>query len=789
MLSYQEFATLAQATIPRFQHQWLNPEQEQAVSSPLHPPLYIVAGPGAGKTTVLVLRTLKFVFVDQVPPPAIIATTFTRKAAAELRSRILSWGYAILDQAIAQETDPARIQWLHGIDINLINTGTLDSLSEIFLADSRQPGEIVPATIEGFLAKSLLRRVGLFPQGRFRNADLEAFLHQMDPTHYLPYSMTEKSKNVLAIADRVRHDAIDIPAYAAHDPGHQVLGEAVSDYLQYLQQNHLADFGGLEHLLLEKLQHNGLGNVVGQLRAVLVDELQDTNYLQEQIYTEFCRQSGASLTVVGDDDQSIYRFRGATVEIFADFQNRISQALGPQWYPARVDLYRNYRSTSQIVNFCQQFVQIDPDYQPARAQGKVPLQAQATFANDPTRNLPVLGMFRTDVATLANDLSQLLWDVFRGNGRQITCGNAAFSIMASPGGDFGDSVLLAHSVRERKNGHDRLPILIRQNLNARNIRTFNPRGQSLGDITGVQRLLGLAMECIDPNSTIQNSIPSISQVDRARMTLWRQAALQFMATNPAPGGIAAFLQGWQTHTVGAGSGMQRWPREWPLLELIFTLTTWFPEFQHDPEGQVYLEAIARTIAEAGQMASYGSRILWGTGVHDRNSVQEAIRVVFESIANESVDVDEEIMPYIPRNYFPIMTIHQAKGLEFPLVIVDVGSDFRTNHHTQRRFRHPNTGDSIHNVERDVAAYCAIGSLRIQRSDLDRAWDDLRRLYFVSYSRPEIVLLLAGLTTQIRNPNPIPSISIGELSAGGRGLTFLPANQWTTTSPPTTVAMI
>ena len=61
---------------------------------------------------------------------------------------------------------------------------------------------------------------------------------------------------------------------------------------------------------------------------------------------------------------------------------------------------------------------------------------------------------------------------------------------------------------------------------------------------------------------------------------------------------------------------------------------------------------------------------------ERWSVQQAIREVFENIASESIDIDEEIMPRVPRNYFPMMTIHQAKGLEFPLTIVDVGSDFR-----------------------------------------------------------------------------------------------------------------
>ena len=86
MLTYPEFVASVQAAIPRFNVHWLNAEQDQAVSAPQNPPTFIVAGPGAGKTTVLVLRVLKLILVDQIPPTGIIATTFTRKAAGELRS-------------------------------------------------------------------------------------------------------------------------------------------------------------------------------------------------------------------------------------------------------------------------------------------------------------------------------------------------------------------------------------------------------------------------------------------------------------------------------------------------------------------------------------------------------------------------------------------------------------------------------------------------------------------------------------------------------------------------------
>src|SRR5205807_923850 len=100
-----------------------------------------------------------------IPPAGVIATTFTRKAAGELRSRILSWGYATVNQAIldAQHARRRRRErWLRDIDVNAITVGTLDSLAEQFLRDCRGPGEITPTTVEGFLAKGLMRRHGIF---------------------------------------------------------------------------------------------------------------------------------------------------------------------------------------------------------------------------------------------------------------------------------------------------------------------------------------------------------------------------------------------------------------------------------------------------------------------------------------------------------------------------------------------------------------------------------------------------------------------------------------------------
>lgn len=113
--------------------------------------MFIVAGPGTGNTTCLTLRILKLIFVDGVSPKGILATTFTRKAAAELRSRILGWGFQVLDELLK---DPLltnkQKRALEGVDINQVWTGTVDSLCEQLLRDYRPPATQPPILADDF---------------------------------------------------------------------------------------------------------------------------------------------------------------------------------------------------------------------------------------------------------------------------------------------------------------------------------------------------------------------------------------------------------------------------------------------------------------------------------------------------------------------------------------------------------------------------------------------------------------------------------------------------------------
>jgi DNA helicase-2/ATP-dependent DNA helicase PcrA len=795
--TYEQFVQLVRSAIPhRFGSQWLDSEQEQAVCAPLTPPTFIVAGPGTGKTTVLILRLLKHIFVDGVRPEQIIATTFTRKAAVELRSRILSWGYAVLDYAREHAPDQSyQQQWLSELDMTQVYTGTLDSLAGEFLFRERQPGQIVPATAGEYLTTALMLRQGLFPQQRHQHPDLKQLLRKLDllTTHF---SDTDSMVDALrSLADRVRLDGVDLQKYAQKSAGHRVLCDAIQDYLDYLDRNHLADFARLEELLLQRLKAGNLGQMLGNIRVLLVDEFQDTNYLQEQIYYEICLRTRVSLTVVGDDDQSIYRFRGATIEIFSNFPTRICSVLGSNWQPVVVYLHRNYRSTRRIVEFCQRFVDCDPAYLNVRVVGKPQLVASAPHATMPEKNIPVLGMFRPDVETLARDLARFLCDIFRGNGRVINYNGGSYRIQRAQDGDFGDAVLLAHSVQEQRDGRARLPLLLRQELENRDIPVYNLRGRRLNEIPELRSLLGLALLCIDPELTILRGIQTMTPNVQNTINQWVEDAQNFMRTNPQPIGLSTFVQDWQSRRPSNSSRMTNWPNEWPLLELLFDLTTWFPSLHSKPEGQVYLEAVARTVKEASQFAKYSSHIVFQPS-HEQSSVQEAIHTVFEPIAKGIIDVNEEIMPHVPRNYFQIMTIHQAKGLEFPLVIVDVGSDFQKDYHAQRWLRAPDEANSVHKVEDDIADFTEVGCLRTARTGRERAWDDLRRLYFVAFSRAQEVLLLVGLNSVIpelsnglRHPNPVPAIGCGALSNGKNYMKFECAEKWNPTMGPEVVALI
>ncbi len=126
------------------------------------------------------------------------------------------------------------------------------------------------------------------------------------------------------------------------------------------------------------------------------------------------------------------------------------------------------------------------------------------------------------------------------------------------------------------------------------------------------------------------------------------------------------------------------------------------------------------------------------------SVKELLRDFLGPIAAGTSSVDEELIEAFPRNQLSVLSIHQSKGLEFPLTIVDVGSDFKGNYAAQRFKRFPSDGGPPHRMEDMLRPHSSLGvAARTQR---DRAFDDLYRQFFVAFSRPQEVLILVGVNS-------------------------------------------
>lgn len=301
----------------------LTPEQRAVV---LHDrgPLLVVAGPGAGKTEVILRRAAYLVLARHVPPERILLTTFTRKAAEELRLRLAPWLGPTVERLLIT-TIHGFCQWV---------------LERFPQAHQYGPApQILDEAAQHLFVFTNLRELGLDrPRGRLGDFLAETIA-----------AFNAYSEN-LVDPDRL----CEVVAPTTDDPEAPIVAEAYRRYRQLLAEARLLDFPGLQREAYALLRHDSTVRqaVQAQFHYVIVDEHQDTNPLQDLILSLVAAPEH-NICVVGDDDQSIYRFRGATVANFLRFPDLYPQA-------RRIELVRNFRSTRPIVEVASRLIAHNP---------------------------------------------------------------------------------------------------------------------------------------------------------------------------------------------------------------------------------------------------------------------------------------------------------------------------------------------------------------------------------------------------------------------------------------------
>ena len=803
MITYKEFEEIVVDILKRDISS--NHDQKKAILSKSDQSQFIVAGPGSGKTTVMVLKILKYIFVDDVHPHEILATTFTRKAADEMYSRILGWGDEMkthlqdkLSKGFEGLENLDKITQINKIDFNQITIGTTDSIAEEIMRVHKEPGENQPEVIEDFVAKSAMMNI-LLKDNRYLNENLKEYLKDLKGKEKLE-EPSQISEIILEIKNRIYYDQVDINELyekVGENSGLEITLDCITDYEKELQKRNIIDFTMLEAKFLNKLKSGDLNIFLRDVKVILIDEYQDTNLIQEDIYFTIAHsaiKNNGSITVVGDDDQSLYRFRGATVDLFTNFKKRGEDKLNINI--EEINLKTNYRSSENIINHCNQFAELDNEYQNARVANK-PKIISPDFDKE---KMPILGMFRNNPQILAKDLSRLINDLVNKGESELKilkvldkdffekldgnislaelqklrmekerAGKSLDKIKLKLDGELGsasDIAVLSYSPKEMNNGNPTFLYYLRKNLRKlrQPIEIFNPRGIDLQDIPEVSVFCGLILECIDPEGKIQKTDKQIPNLAKKNITKWRYAAKDFIKMNPEPHKpitLPDFVINWQNRIP---RGYNNWPNSASLMELAYKLITWIEVLQEDVEGVVYLEAITQSITQTGFFNKYSSNISFKTKEDEHASVLEAIWNIFIPLATGGVKIDEGLLETLPDDRINIMSIHQSKGLEFPLVIVDVGTKFKKNLVSNQRLRFPKSLPDTPTIEDMIRKHSKLGDSR--RSEKDKSFDDLTRLYFVAFSRAENVLLLVGLNSAIEGyPSKnkqmkIPNVALG-----------------------------
>jgi DNA helicase-2/ATP-dependent DNA helicase PcrA len=659
----------------------LNPQQLEAVTHGTGP-LLVLAGAGTGKTSVITRRIAWLIATKRARPSEILALTFTEKAAIEMEERVdplVPYGYA-----------DVTISTFHAFGRKLVAEYAL------LLGLPGEPRVLDEAETMVFLREYLYE----LPVDRLRPL--------ANPTRYLEALRTA--------SDRARDEAVAPEEYAAYarkqieqasDDAAREEAEQQSEiaafyaaYLELLTTHGLCDYGQLQWLALRLLrEHPRVRRELGErYRYILVDEFQDTNVAQFQLLEQLC-ENNQNVTVVGDDDQSIYQFRGAS---FANLLHFLEVFPGAR----RSVLIENYRSTQPILDTAYELIRHNnPDRLEIQAGVDKRLVARGARG---AGSLPVFRHFDTASSEAEWVAQQIRESVEGGKG-------------------WGDHAVLVRSHLSAR------PVL--QTLSYRGIPYRYVGSRGLYDSDEVRLCENLLRVVADPGDS-----PALFELGAGEVY-------------PVPAGDLALLS-------GLARRRNRTLNE--VIELALASTEDPPQIQLSPEGSKQLARIQEDVAWLRDLAArrpsgevlyrflersgWLERLSSSGNLADERKVQNLAlffnvvrdyadlapsdRVVHFvrhlELLREAGDNPPEAEPDEDEDAVPVLTVHRAKGLEFPIVYM-VGL-------VEGRFPAPRRG----------AAVKFPTELRREKPPSgDAHMEEERRLFYVGMTRTQEQLFLTS----------------------------------------------
>lgn len=304
-----------------------NEQQKEAIRTTTGPVL-ITAGPGTGKTFTLVQRAIYLIEECGVKPEEIFIATFTEKAAKELITRITN-------ELAARDISA---------NVNEMYVGTFHSICL----------RIIKEHLEFTRLKKNYRMLDSFDQKYMVFQNLYQFKNIPNLDTVIKTKGWKMAGEICEYVNNLSEELVSADALCADKDSQIVaLGNMLEEYQDLLEDGNLIDFSTIQTECFKLLSENTdiLSALQEKIRYIMVDEYQDTNYIQEQIVFLLAKKHG-NICVVGDDDQGLYRFRGATIRNILEFPMKFADG-----ECKIVALVENYRSDSDIVDFYNKWMQ------------------------------------------------------------------------------------------------------------------------------------------------------------------------------------------------------------------------------------------------------------------------------------------------------------------------------------------------------------------------------------------------------------------------------------------------
>ena len=707
--------------------------QEVAITSNA-PATWVLAGPGTGKTEVLVVRTLRLLLIDKVAPESIVLTTFTNRAADNLLERLSAYIEELFTHPNFKDVVRPNISgiWL----------GTLHSVAHDMLRQFDEKSERMVMLDEAASTFRVLR----LSDGEIQDKALYEELNgEQPPVWFRRIHHAARLKNSM---NRIIEDHLDVESLESNTPlrGEVSLWKSEDLRLKFLdiRSQYLEKLGGsVDFSIVQGTFHKFLISERSEvllakdearawpgIQHIIVDEYQDTNPIQEAIYFALAR-SGATLTVVGDDDQSLYRFRGASVDAMIGFEEK-AVLLHPNVHSksdvVTVRLGENRRSHPGIVGAINSYVQaLNPQKYDKARTSKPDLIPKSNVTGD-YKSFFVL--VEEDEAALGKSVALITSDLH-------DQGNIS---------DYRQVALLAHSTKETSRS---MFMSYANAVRKQGIGMFNPGAKALHKDLALQQIVGLVCMVIDSTGDVLNVMGKELKREVKRYLKIAKACLA--KDKDLEKEIRLLTSAFHHPQREKGDKVpEGYPGSWNVLRLFYEIVNlpkfaWLLEKEGGPQASQsswrlgwmaqLMKSFQNAQLDGGRLSHVTSNhsdfytwrsqkapaTMHGVTPHLVDRIYRDLITIFS--AGGFNEIEDEIQG-LPANMCPALTIHQSKGLEFPIVFVCAQKPGwgPSAEHYQEDFFHPFRYNPMHTHGKFTANERAIH-------------DDIRRL-FVAMSRAQ-----------------------------------------------------